>query len=385
MSVGAVGMGKSEVPVDQQVFRDVISRFASGVTVITTRLGPTDYGTTASAVSSLSMEPPMLLICLNQTSETQKAVLEAGWFVVNILREDQADLAYAFAKKSPDKFRDVGTMRATSGAPMIERALAHIECRVAETAAGGTHIVFLGEVHQASAGEEGEPLTYYRGRFGRFHDMLQDAAYRRIRAMVVTRELPRGVPLDVEELSSQLRLERAHVFYALTKLTTDGLVQRDAEGRLSVKPLDVQSAEDAINARCAIETAVVDRFAGRLSEADAETLRSNARTAEAAAQQSPVDMATLGRAGRKFHEHFVGLLGNEALSSFVRRLDFHVIWATVAPDVERLGQINASYLPRLVECCVAGDAGEAKRLLNEHAATIREYAAAAIEGAGGEM
>lgn len=385
MTLGAMGMGSSEFPVGQVVFRDVISRFASGVTVITARLRGKDFGTTASAVSSLSMDPPMLLICLNRTSETQKAVSEAGWFVVNILRENQADLAYAFAKKSPDKFRDVGTMRGTSGAPIIARALAHIECRVAETAAGGSHTVFFGEVHQASASDEGEPLTYYRGRFGRFHDMLQDAAYRRIRTMVVTRELPRGQPLDVERLSSELQLEEAHVFYALTKLTTDGLVQTDAEGRLSVKPLDVASAQDAIDARGAIETAVVDSVAGALSAADAKSLRSSAQKAEQAANATPVDMVTLGRAGRDFHEHFVGLLGSEALSSFVRRLDFHVIWATVAPDIERLGRINASYLPKLVEACVDGDQEEAKRLIKDHAATIREYAREAIERAGGEM
>jgi DNA-binding GntR family transcriptional regulator len=62
-----------------------------------------------------------------------------------------------------------------------------------------------------------------------------------------------------------------------------------------------------------------------------------------------------------------------------------VIWATVAPDVERLGRVNASYLPGLVEACVAGDKEEAKRLLNDHAATISEYAREAIEHAGGEM
>jgi len=371
--------------VDQRAFRDVIGRFASGVTVITTRLRGKDYGTTASAVSSLSMDPPMLLICLNRTSETQKAVFEAGWFAVNILRENQADLAYAFARKAPDKFEKLGTNRATSGAPLIAHALAHIECRVAETATGGTHTVFMGEVHQASASEEGEPLTYYRGRFGRFHDMLQDAAYRRIRTMVVTRELPRGVPLDVEQLSSQLQLEEAHVFYALTKLTTDGLVKRDAEGRLSVKALDVASAQDAIDARCAIETAVVDKVAGALSASAAERLRSSARQADEAANAHPVDMVALGRAGREFHEQFVGLLGSEAISSFVRRLDFHVIWATVAPDIERVGRINASYLPGLVDACVAGQPEVAKRLLRDHAATIREYAREAIERAGGEM
>jgi flavin reductase (DIM6/NTAB) family NADH-FMN oxidoreductase RutF/DNA-binding GntR family transcriptional regulator len=368
----------------QAAFRDVIGRFASGVTVITARTDDKDFGTTASAVSSLSLEPPMLLVCLNKTSETRAAVVTAGWFAVNILRDNQADLAYAFAKKAPDKFQDVEVERGQSGAPLIAGALAQIECRIAETATGGTHTVFLGEV-QSAVGDEGAPLTYYRGRFGRFHDMLQDAAYKRLRTLVVTRELPRGAPLDVELLAQDLALDKAHVFYALTKLTTDGLVQREADGQLVVKPLDVPSAHQAIEARCAIECAVVDAVGGAMADEDVEALRSCASVATDAADARPVDMVTLGRAGREFHERFVGLLENEAISSFIRRLDFNVIWATVAPDVERLGKISAAYLVDLVDACVAGNKEEARRILYEHAGTIKDMSREAIEGAGGDM
>jgi DNA-binding GntR family transcriptional regulator len=94
-------------------------------------------------------------------------------------------------------------------------------------------------------------------------------------------------------------------------------------------------------------------------------------------------MAGLGRAGHQFHLHFVGLLRNEALTGFIRRLEFHAIWATVAPDLERLGKISALYLPDLVEACAAGRRDEAKKLLDDHAATIKEYARHAIEHAGG--
>src|SRR4051794_28522528 len=100
-----------EPVVDQAVFRDVIGRFASGVTVITTRWDDRDFGTTASAMSSVSMDPPMLLVCLNKTSETQRAVSDCGRFAVNILGEQQSDLAYAFARKSTDKFRDAEIKR----------------------------------------------------------------------------------------------------------------------------------------------------------------------------------------------------------------------------------------------------------------------------------
>ena len=118
--------------VPDEVFRDVIGRFASGVTVITTTAGGADFGTTASAVSSLSMDPPMMLMCLNRTSDTQVAVLESGVFGVNILAEDQGQVAYQFAKKGQNKFEGVGIRRGQTGVPLVQDALAHLECEVEE-------------------------------------------------------------------------------------------------------------------------------------------------------------------------------------------------------------------------------------------------------------
>lgn len=370
--------------VDQGVFRDVIGRFASGVTVITTRTAEKDYGTTASAVSSLSMEPPMLLICLNKTSETGKAILAAGWFAVNILSESQRELADAFAKKSPDKFQGAQIDRGGSSVPLIRGALAQLECLVRETATGGTHTVFMGEVQNAT-GSEGAPLTYYRGQFGRFEEMRQDAAYRRLRELVVSRGIPSAAPLDVGRLASELDLERAHVYYALTKLTADGLVQRAADGQLTIRLIDVRTVHEAIDARCAIEIAVVDKVSGAIEDQDAEALRGYARAAVAAAAARPADIEALLSAGHGFHERFIGLLQNEALQTFHRRLDFHGIWARVAPDTVRLGKTSAGHLGELLDACVAGDEELAKQRLYAHATAMKSDAREAIDLVGGEV
>jgi flavin reductase (DIM6/NTAB) family NADH-FMN oxidoreductase RutF/DNA-binding GntR family transcriptional regulator len=370
--------------VDEAVFRDVIGRFASGVTVITTRVGDQDFGTTASAFSSLSMEPPMLLVCLNKTSETRQAIAEAGWFAVNILGEHQTDIAYAFARKSPDKFRDAEIVRGRNDIPLIPGTLAQLECRVDDTATGGTHTVFMGAVEAATAGE-GEPLTYYRGRFGRFEDALQDAAYRRLRALVINRDLQHGMPLEVERLAAELGLDEAHVFYALTKLTTDGLVERQADGQLVVKALDVRTAQEAIDARCAIEIAVVDKVAGTISDEDAATLREHAIAAQTAATGQPPDIDALVDAGHAFHAHFIGLLDNEALMTFFRRLDFQAIWRRAAPVIDRRGKTSAEYLGQLVDAVVAGDPKAAKAVLYDHAAKVKKDAREAIEALGGEI
>jgi flavin reductase (DIM6/NTAB) family NADH-FMN oxidoreductase RutF len=147
-------------------FREVISHFASGVTVITARQDGRDYGTTASAVTSLSLDPPMLLICMNKQSETGRAVAQSGRFGVNILGANQIDLAERFARKGGDKFAGVPVAAGKWEEPLFDEALATLECRVAEETTGGTHYVFLAEV-ESGAARGGTPLAYFKGEFGR--------------------------------------------------------------------------------------------------------------------------------------------------------------------------------------------------------------------------
>ena len=214
---------------DQQMFRDVIGRFTSGVTVITTAVDGTRFGTTASAFSSLSMEPPMVLVCLNKTSDTQAAVLKAGAFAVNILAEGQEDLAYQFARKG-DKFGDLQHDVGYRGVPVLHGTLAHLECEVGETVTGGTHTVFLAHVAVA-AGHDGTPLTYYRGRFGRLESVREEEAYQSVRRYVHARRCPLDRPLEPTEVAEALGLEPTYVTYALVRLAGDHVVTRTADSR----------------------------------------------------------------------------------------------------------------------------------------------------------
>jgi flavin reductase (DIM6/NTAB) family NADH-FMN oxidoreductase RutF len=152
-------------PVDKDVFRDVIGHFATGVSVITARVEETDYGVTVSAVCSVSLEPPMLLVCLNRSSRTQGAVSRAGSFVMNVLGREQSEIARRFASARDDKFEGIGVFHGTLGHPFLVEALAHVECGVVEQATGGTHTIFIAEVVHAER-FEGEPLLYFRGQFG---------------------------------------------------------------------------------------------------------------------------------------------------------------------------------------------------------------------------
>jgi 4-nitrophenol 2-monooxygenase / 4-nitrocatechol 4-monooxygenase, reductase component len=154
-------------PLEPSEFRNVIGHFASGVTVITTSADGRRHGTTASAVASLALEPPMLLVCMNRESATGLAMASTGAFAVNILGEEHGELAIRFARKGSDKFEGVEIAEGACGQPLLAGAIAHLECRVTEQVAAGTHTVFIAEVEAATAQVGAPPLAYYRGRFGR--------------------------------------------------------------------------------------------------------------------------------------------------------------------------------------------------------------------------
>jgi flavin reductase (DIM6/NTAB) family NADH-FMN oxidoreductase RutF len=158
----------SSQPLSAEEFREAIGHFASGVTVITALHGGQAFGTTASAVCSVSLEPPTLLVCMNRSSATGLAIDRSGRFAVNILTDRQADLAERFARRGGG-FDGVAVEPGRHGEPLLAEALATIECRVIERAAGGTHTVFIAAVDRASARSGATPLAYFRGEFGLIH------------------------------------------------------------------------------------------------------------------------------------------------------------------------------------------------------------------------
>ncbi|HWI21214.1 MAG TPA: flavin reductase [Baekduia sp.] len=246
-------------------FRDVIGRFASGVTVITAANGDKPLGTTASAFTSLSLEPPMVLVCMNKSSETGRAIQAGKRFAVNILGEGHPDLAIRFAGKGAAKFEGVDVEPGVHGEPLLVDALATLECAVTEETTGGTHLVFLAAVERASS-KPGSPLAYFRGKFGRFTPTEDAEAYRTLREQAIDRKIAPGVPLDLDELSEQTGIERSTVYHGLSQLANDGLVERLPDGRFQVVAVTPQLMEDGLHARGVIELGVAVQRAGNISE-----------------------------------------------------------------------------------------------------------------------
>jgi flavin reductase ActVB len=156
-------------PVELPSFRDAVARFASGVTVVTTvDSNHRPVGFTATAFSSLSLDPPLILVCLARTATSHAAFRSASTFAVSILSTEQEGVARRFATKGIDKFAGLPVDRGSrSGLPVIPDATAYLECQTVELLDGGDHTILVGMV-LAAASTERPPLLYFNRRFGAF-------------------------------------------------------------------------------------------------------------------------------------------------------------------------------------------------------------------------
>lgn len=150
---------------DSARYREAISRFASGVTLVTAygRDGR-PQGMTASAVTSLSLDPVQLLVCVSNGLPTLAAIESAGGFAVNVLGEGDGDLAMRFATPDTDRFAGLA-LREGWEAPVLTDALAVFDCEVAEFLPGGDHTIVVGDVRSCDHDPDGRPLVYWSSRF----------------------------------------------------------------------------------------------------------------------------------------------------------------------------------------------------------------------------
>ncbi|MCW2994274.1 MAG: hypothetical protein JWQ18_1769 [Conexibacter sp.] len=164
--------------VEQRDLRAAMGHFATGVAVVTAAdAGGRPFGTTANAISSLSLDPPLVLACLRRESETLAALQATGRFAVNVLGAGQRELSDRFARRTaPDTWRGVAH-RLPDGVPVLHEAVATVECRVHEIADGGDHVIVIGRVVAAGHPDDHvEPLLFYRGAYAALGDDIAEEA-----------------------------------------------------------------------------------------------------------------------------------------------------------------------------------------------------------------
>ena len=163
---------------DKQTYRDLMRSQAGAVALIATGAVGTRRGLTATAVCSLTDEPPTLLVCVNQSASAHDEIGRQGCFSVNLLSTEHQDLAGVFSGRTElqgeARFDDALWQTLKTGAPILKRALASFDCEVTEQRKVATHSIFVGEVRDGRVGAQASPLIYFQGGFCELHNPGDD-------------------------------------------------------------------------------------------------------------------------------------------------------------------------------------------------------------------
>lgn len=158
-------MRDSEPMITNNEFRAALGCFTSGVTVVTTKDNAGKlHGLTVSAFCSVSMNPPLILVCIQKSTPSHYAFEESKAFVVNVLSDSQQHISNQFAFQHEDKFADVPYQSGILDLPVLEDCLVNLECRLKHAYDGGDHTIFVGEIKKATI-KDGNPLVYWKGSY----------------------------------------------------------------------------------------------------------------------------------------------------------------------------------------------------------------------------
>ncbi len=159
-------------PISKDDLKDAYSRWATGVTIVTARAGDRILGMTVSAFTEVSLDPPLVLVCADKSSNTHELIAESQAFAVHILRRDQEALSNLFASKKDEhrRFEGLDYQTGSTGAPLLPGVIATLDCRVRDAHDAGDHIIYVGEVVGLELGDSGDagagdPLVFYDRKY----------------------------------------------------------------------------------------------------------------------------------------------------------------------------------------------------------------------------
>lgn len=149
---------------DSREFRNAMGSFSTGVTVISVNTEDGVHAMTANSITSVSLDPPILLICIDHKANSLDLIKKVGTFGVNILKEEQIDISRIFAKQKVEEEPEFAFETIDNGAPLLKDSLVNLDCKVVQEVEAGDHTVFFGEVLNLN-NNEGNPLCFFRGQY----------------------------------------------------------------------------------------------------------------------------------------------------------------------------------------------------------------------------
>ena len=163
-----------------QELREVLGCFATGVTVVTTSAGEDGYGMTANSFSSVSLDPPLVLVCAIAGTEGAEVLARNGKFAINILAADQEPISRYFSSKDrprgPAAFRDVSHQLGVTGCPILDGVAGHLDCTLVASHEAGDHVIYIGEVQALDVAPDVQPLLFHGGGYRRLQERGQTLA-----------------------------------------------------------------------------------------------------------------------------------------------------------------------------------------------------------------
>ena len=156
------------LPPDAATYRTVLGHFATGVVIVTAVDGDEPVGMAANSFTSVSLEPPLVLFCAAKSSSTWPRIQASGKWAANFLDEAGEEVCRLFAQKGADRFARVAYAPGRTGSPILEDALAFVDCETIVEHDAGDHVIVVGRVVELGYQREGKPLLFYRGGYGRY-------------------------------------------------------------------------------------------------------------------------------------------------------------------------------------------------------------------------
>jgi len=153
---------------DSATYRTVLGHFATGIALVTAMDGAEPVGMACNSFTSVSLEPPLVLFCAAKSSSTWPRIQAAGKWAANILSEDGEEISRLFAQKGADRFAHIAYTIGRTGAPIVDTALAFVDCETVAEHDAGDHLIVVGRVVELGYAAEGKPLLFYRGGYGHF-------------------------------------------------------------------------------------------------------------------------------------------------------------------------------------------------------------------------